>query len=260
MLRRWATAGVLSCAVWGAVWPHALADVGAPFKADPTPAAVVANTLLVEAEQDVEPAAERRDNGGDDRSAEFDSPVLAAKFRPKTCAAAAVRIPRRGVRVITASHCAGDGLALFDGDRWLSPRATKRSTDGSDLAVLEFAATAWSGLPLRLSSSLAIGERLCAWHMSRGATGVRRESICGRLIERRDRPSGYAWLVIGHPYPSGTSGSPLVDADGRVVGVVVASDGMAGFAEPIEAVFAIANGEAANVAPTTSAHAAFVRP
>jgi hypothetical protein len=45
---------------------------------------------------------------------------------------------------------------------------------------------------------------------------------------------------MSHPYPAGTSGSALVDRRGRVVGIVVASTGYAGLAEPIEGVLRIA--------------------
>jgi hypothetical protein len=41
---------------------------------------------------------------------------------------------------------------------------------------------------------------------------------------------------MNHPYPAGTSGSALVDREGRVVGIVVASNGITGVAEPIEGV------------------------
>jgi hypothetical protein len=59
-------------------------------------------------------------------------------------------------------------------------------------------------------------------------------------MSRQARAEATSLLVMSHPYPLGTSGSPLVDAEGRAVGVVVASDGLAGFAEPIESVFALA--------------------
>jgi hypothetical protein len=44
---------------------------------------------------------------------------------------------------------------------------------------------------------------------------------------------------MNHPYPAGTSGSALVDREGRVVGIVIASTGVTGLAEPIEGVLVL---------------------
>lgn len=227
--------GVLSCvSIIGR--GGAQAETAPAAKANVVPPAIAANTLLLEAEDLVESTADAAgETSGDGEPA----PVLLAKYHAKTCSAVAVRVPHGGVRVVTASHCAAEGLALFDGHRWVPPRAAVKAADGSDLAVLNFGQARWPGLATRPAASVAIGERLCAWRASRGAHGVRRESICGRLVDRKARDGAPAWLVTSLPYPPGTSGSPLVDAAGRAVGIVVASDGLAGFAEPIEAVFSI---------------------
>jgi hypothetical protein len=231
------------------------------FKADRTPSVVADNMLFIEA--DLAPRAVETLTAetvtGETRGGEApasDAPIVSAKFHPKTCSAAAVQIPNRGVRVVTAAHCSGDGLSLFDGRHWLEPRSTWRASDGSDLALLDFAVPAWSGLPTRSSTSVAIGERLCAWRVTRHDDRLHRESICARLVDRKSRPDGQPLLVTSHPYPCGTSGSPLVDVEGRAVGVVVASNGLVGFAEPIEAVLAIAE----NAGPVaTGAGESFVR-
>jgi hypothetical protein len=239
--RRWVVAGALSCLVSGLAVAGVNGETASVFKSDRTLPLVSANTLLLEAQEPVPnagPANERAD-GSRPGGAE-PHPVVLAKRHAKTCSAAAVRIPRRGVRIVTAWHCAEEALELFDGQTWLLPLATAKARDGIDLAVLDFGSgPGWPGLVMRSSSTVPLGERLCAWRVSRGPWGLRRERICARDVARKARAVGSPWLVMSHPYPPGTSGSPLVDVDGRAVGVVVASDGLVGFAEPIEGVLSI---------------------
>jgi len=231
--------GVLSCV---SIFARggAQAETAPAIKASAVPVAIAANTLLLEAEDGIDSTPSAPGAAGEATHAPEPAPVVLAKFHAKTCSAAAVRVPRGGVRVVTASHCAAEGLALFDGQRWVHPHAAVKAADGTDLAVLDFGKAHWAGLATRPAAGVSIGERLCAWRVSRGGDGVRRERICARLVDRKARDGAqYPWLVMSHPYPAGTSGSPLVDAEGRAVGIVVASDGLSGFAEPIEAVFAI---------------------
>ena len=119
-------------------------------------------------------------------------------------------------------------------------QAVSREDGGGevDLSVLEMRGEPhpWQGLEMRAASSVPVGERLCTWRMQRGATGVLRERICARLESRETRSSGEPRLVLSHPYPAGTSGSPLLDGEDRVVGIVVASTGLTGLAEPIEGI------------------------
>jgi hypothetical protein len=249
--RRWAAVGALSC-VFVFARRGVRAETPSSMKADIPPPVVEANTLLLETEDLLAPAIDPNVGATDaELSAEPEpGPLVMAKYHPKACSAAAVRMPHGGVRVVTASHCAAEDLAIFDGRHWQKPRATAKASDGSDLAVLDFRGAAWPGLVPRPAASVPLGERLCAWRVSRGPRGLQRESICARLIERKEGGGGRPILVMSHPYPSGTSGSPLVDAQGRAVGVVVASDGVSGFAEPIEAVFSIGRLPSANVSGT----------
>jgi hypothetical protein len=202
------------------------------------------NTLLLEAGEQVGAPAPA---GAVARQAPFESdephPLLRAKQRTRTCSAFAVKIPRRGVRIVTALHCAEHhAIELFDGQRRLMSRARFKSIAGLDLALLDVGRELpWEGLAMRPAANVPLGERLCAWRMLREPRGLRREKICARVIARKPRAAFEPWLVMSHPYPQGTSGSPLVDAEGRVVGVVVASDGLAGFAEPIEGLSSLAS-------------------
>ena len=56
------------------------------------------------------------------------------------------------------------------------------------------------------------------------------------MLRQELRRGAAPLLVMNHPYPAGTSGSALVDSAGRVVGIVVASTGVTGLAEPIDEV------------------------
>src|SRR6185295_5828014 len=94
----------------------------------------------------------------------------------------------------------------------------------------------WRGLVMRSATTVPVGERLCAWHLRRNDAAIARERICGRVVRHEPRAGAAPLLVMNHPYPAGTSGSALVDRAGRVVGIVVASTGLSGLAEPIEGV------------------------
>ncbi len=125
----------------------------------------------------------------------------------------------------------------MDGDHAVSPIGQIDAPGDVDLSVLELAGEPpWQGLTMRAAASVAAGERLCAWRMHRDGDVIVRERICGRLTGRKARPGAAPLLVMSHAYPAGTSGSALVDRSGRVVGIVVASTGLAGLAEPIEGV------------------------
>jgi hypothetical protein len=149
-----------------------------------------------------------------------------------------VRVPHQGTRIVTARHCADHrSLEVLDDDHLVTPIYQVDATGEVDLSVLELGKKVpWPGLEMRPAASVSAGERLCAWRMRRSLSGIFRERICGRLVRREARPGASPLLVMNHPYPAGTSGSALVDREGRVVGIVVASTGLTGLAEPIEGV------------------------
>jgi len=243
MLRRaWRAVGALSGLAYSLA-ASAHAGDAAFLKSDEALPVVASNTMLLEGEASFVRPAVLRSSGGAEPVDDADPPShLAAKYHARTCSAAAIRIPGNGVRLVTALHCTDEAnLELFDGQRSIRPRVSRRGLAGIDVALLDLPApNGWAGLATRPASSVPFGERLCAWRMSRGSAGLKRERICARLMSRQSRAGANPLLVMSHPYPLGTSGSPLVDVEGRAVGVVVASDGLAGFAEPIESVFALA--------------------
>jgi hypothetical protein len=200
-------------------------------KPDGSPPLVMPNTLLVE--------------GGERPSGRPESAALtggratpSVKHSPRTCSAAAVRIPQRGTRIVTARHCAGHrDVEVLDEQYHVTPIRQVDAAGSVDLSVLEVEGKIpWGGLEMGSAASVPLGQRLCAWHIWRGPSGIARERICARLLRREERPGADPLLVMSHPYPAGTSGSALVDPEGRVVGIVVASTGYGGLAEPIDGV------------------------
>ncbi|HMI86133.1 MAG TPA: serine protease [Polyangiaceae bacterium] len=201
------------------------------IKPSGSPPLIMPNTLLVESG---EPRTEKAESvvSGATRAA------LHEKRTPRTCSAAAVRIPDRGTRIVTARHCADHrNVEVLDEAHHLTPVRQVDAAGEVDLSVLEVEGKVpWEGFEIASAASVPIGERLCAWHMWRGPSGILRERICAQLIRRQERVGADPLLVLNHPYPAGTSGSALVDRDGRVVGIVVASTGVSGLAEPIDGV------------------------
>ena len=211
----------------------ALADAHASLvKPDGSPPLVMPNTLMVEAGERLVPATAKT------TPANVARPIANVKHAPRTCSAVAVRIPHQGTRIVTARHCADHrSLEVLDEEHHVTPIEQVDAGGEVDLSVLELGGQVpWPGLEMAPAASVPIGDRLCAWRMHRGISGITRERICARLVRRVDRPGADPLLVMNHPYPAGTSGSALVDREGRVVGIVVASDGITGVAEPIEGV------------------------
>jgi hypothetical protein len=220
---------------WGvgtAAGLFALVAQASLVKSDGSPPVLMPNTLLVEAGERLEPGPAKT------APAKVARTVADSKQSPRTCAAVAVKIPDVGTRIVTARHCADHRLLeVLDDEHEVTPIAQIDAEGDVDLSMLEVAGKLpWSGLEIAPALAIPIGDRLCAWRMRRGTTGIARERICARLVRRQARPGADPLLVMNHPYPAGTSGSALVDREGRVVGIVVASTGMSGIAEPIEGV------------------------
>jgi hypothetical protein len=201
-------------------------------KPNGSPPLVMPNTLLVESDEPRTEKAERVVAGTNVEHAAH------GKHSPRTCSAAAVRVPDRGTRIVTARHCADHrDVEVLDEDHALRPTRQVDAAGEVDLSVLEVdEKVPWTGFEMASAATVPLGERLCAWHIWRGPSGLSRERICARLIRREERVGADPLLVMNHPYPAGTSGSALVDREGRVVGIVVASTGLSGLAEPIDGV------------------------
>ena len=200
-------------------------------KPNGSPPLVMPNTLLVESDEPRSEKAEMLVSG-------VMRPARHEKRSPRTCSAAAVRVPDRGTRIVTARHCADHrNVEVADEEHRLTPIRQVDAAGEVDLSVLEAdGKLPWEGFEMATAANVPIGARLCAWHMRRGPSGILRERICAQLIRRQERVGADPLLVMNHPYPAGTSGSALVDREGRVVGIVVASTGVSGLAEPIDGI------------------------
>ena len=200
-------------------------------KPNGSPPLIMPNTLLVESDEPRTEKAEMLVSG-------VMRPASHEKHSPRTCSAAAVRVPDRGTRIVTARHCADHrNVEVIDEKHHLTPTRQVDAAGEVDLSVLEVdGKVPWEGFEMASAANVPIGERLCAWHMRRGPAGIMRERICARLVRRQERVGADPLLVVNHPYPAGTSGSALVDREGRVVGIVVASTGVSGLAEPIDGI------------------------
>jgi S1-C subfamily serine protease len=204
-------------------------------KSEGSPPVIMPNTLLVEAGERVGPGTDAPEKGEKGKTAR---PVANFKQSPSTCSAVAVKVPHQGTRIVTARHCADHRMVeVLDEDHHVSPIQQVDAAGEVDLSVLEVAGKLpWPGLEMGSSAAVTIGDRLCAWRMRRGPSGIEHERICAKVARRDERAGADPLLVMNHPYPAGTSGSALVDREGRVVGIVVASTGLSGIAEPIEGV------------------------
>lgn len=163
------------------------------------------------------------------------------------CTASIIDLPGVGPRVVTARHCDGHEEVVFDERARIKPTWRHEIAEGGpDIAVLDLdRASPWHAMSTRDSSTLREGETLCAFHVSRTDDSLARDRVCAPFTGRTLRFDGNAArLVIAHPFAHGTSGSPLVDTDGRVVGIVTSTTEDAGFAEPIEEAVRVARAPA----------------
>jgi len=124
--------------------------------------------------------------------------------------------------VVTNAHCVPRGSAVEVGSagRWREARVVGYHPP-HDLALLEARwtdgrADGWSGI--REAESLRAGELLFALGQP---LGIRDALAMGVLHDvARDRRTGAPrWIVADIRLAPGNSGCPLVDADGRLVGI-----------------------------------------
>lgn len=171
------------------------------------------------------------------RSRDGTPPASFKKGKSATsCTATVVDFGDAGVITVTAKHCVGENIAIFDETSALDVSGYESARGDVDLARLEVRGPLpFGSLPVRPSETLSSGERLCAHRVEEGLGSPRRQTVCGRFDRFVERSAAPPLLRVRVPFPRGTSGSPLVDASGRVVGVVVATEGETGLAEPIEA-------------------------
>ena len=175
----------------------------------------------------------------------------------------------------TAFAISADGLAVtnfhvVDGGKSFTARTTQGAefavsgviaTDSTaDLALIRLSARNLPFLELGESDSLNIGAPVAVFGAPRGLSGTLSNGILsakrtGEDPTEKDPTNGGNLLQITDPISSGSSGSPVLDSAGKVVGVAVS--GIVGptsqnlnFAIPVEAVKILRRNASAGLADT----------
>jgi len=162
--------------------------------------------------------------------------AFAKRKSEASCTAGIVDLADAGPSIVTAKHCLGRSLVVFDDEDEVAIEGHREAEGEIDVALLQAEASLHTAaLPTRASSSLRRGERLCGYRIEKKDGHVVRQRICGRFLRFATRDGAPPLLLVGTPFPRGASGSPLLDEEGHVVGVVVATQDAWGLAEPIEA-------------------------
>lgn len=133
-------------------------------------------------------------------------------------------IARPGL-VATNLHVIGEGRAISVREaagRFVEVRAIHAFDRALDLAILEIDAPKLPALPLGDESPLPIGAPLVAIG---NPLGLEHSVVAGLLSARRVM-DGRTMLQVAMPVEPGNSGGPLLDARGRVRGIVTAKSRM----------------------------------
>src|SRR5262245_60955554 len=112
--------------------------------------------------------------------------------------------------------------------------AVHASDRNLDLAVVRIGAKKLPALPLGVSKDLKVGQPLVALGHPQG---LEHSVVAGVLSAQRD-VDGVAMLQLAIPIEQGNSGGPVLDMDGKVVGIVTMKSLVTanlGFAVPIDA-------------------------
>lgn len=175
----------------------------------------------------------------------------------------------------TAFAISADGLAVtnfhvVDGGKSFTARTTQgaefavsgvTATDpAADLALIHLSASSLEFLELGESDSLHIGAPVAVFGAPRGLSGTLSDGILsarrtGEDDTEKNPTNGGKLLQITAPVSSGSSGSPVFDSRGKVIGVAVSilpgpTSQNLNFAVPVEAVTTLQKNAAAGLAET----------
>jgi len=120
--------------------------------------------------------------------------------------------------VVTNAHCVRRRAALLvgDGGKWRGAQALAYHPD-HDLALLAAPSVSGPLLEIRDPETLRAGELVFAYGHPLGV----RDSLAMGVVHAvtRDRTKYPRWVVADVRLAPGNSGGPLVDAEGRLVGI-----------------------------------------
>jgi serine protease Do len=121
--------------------------------------------------------------------------------------------------IVTNAHCAprGSSLEVDAGGKWCSARLIGYHP-GNDLALLAATSVGGPFLELRDAESLRIGELVFAHGHPLGVRDALAMGVV-HAVARDKRTNEPRWVVADVRLAPGNSGGPLVDADGRLVGI-----------------------------------------
>lgn len=168
-----------------------------------------------------------------------------------------------GGRIVTNHHViehVGNGRmrALLADGRKIDILGVLADDEENDVAVVQAAGTGYAPLAMGDSTTLKVGEGVAVISSPRGYAGTLSEGIisairpAGAKLHPTDEDYTKAWKIQHTADVSpGSSGSPLMLRDGRVVGVVVGlvSGEHLNFAIPIEAARKLLDGLAPDARP-----------
>ena len=139
--------------------------------------------------------------------------------------------------ILTNAHVVGSGdpgVKLADG-RVLPARTVARDTQ-RDLAALVVEATGLESMALGNSRSLRPGQWVLALGHPWGLTGAATAGVVVSVGKGWDDMPlrGQEWIAVSLPLRPGNSGGPLLDAEGRLVGITAVMVGsQLGLAVPV---------------------------
>jgi hypothetical protein len=175
-------------------------------------------------------------------------PQLVAKTKPATVQILALDENWSPIKSGTGFFVSADGLIVtnyhvIQGAAHLAARTNEGATfefqrivaqpQGIDLAILKFSADGVSFLKLGTSTDAVEGQQVIVIGSPEGLQGTVTEGIISAFRENR------SMIQITAPISHGSSGSPVIDEDGRVIGVatLVVKEGQnLGFAIAVEEV------------------------
>jgi hypothetical protein len=175
-------------------------------------------------------------------------PQLVAKTKPATVQIVAFDENWSPIKSGTGFFISADGLVVtnnhvIQGAAHLAARTNEGATfefqhivaqpDGVDLAILKFSADGVSFLKLGKSSDAVEGQQVIVIGSPEGLQGTVSAGIISAFRENR------SMIQITAPISHGSSGSPVIDENGQVIGVatLVAKEGQnLGFAIAVEEV------------------------